>query len=356
MKQLRSICLFLAMIVLGGGTIQAQYVTTHAKSSLPGQQNGIYYSLPRTVLQLDFIIEETELFEGPYSEYVSYIGAEDFVVEDSKEYKIKEVRMQTRAESDPNATFFISMSPKKDNQTIVNLTPGGILRGVGLEGIETVPECVPATTSQIQGSSEGVNFKYQYGANGARGEEQMARAAADMITKIRDEKLKLITGFQETAFTLDTYRQMYSDLEEMENDYLSLFIGKKVTKTIVKTLYVIPNKEVPTQSIAKFSTEEGLTAGTSGAGNVITVQTQSLQTTSTINAPSQSAVESLSLENKLFYRVPEIANVKVNLNGQTLLERRETIAQYGVFLLAPLGKTKLALDPNTGQVISIGME
>ena len=356
MKQMRSLCLFLAMMVLGGGTIQAQYVTTHAKASLPGQQNGIYYSLPRTVLQLDFVIEETELFEGPYSDYVSYIGAEDFVVEDSKEYKIKEVRLQTYAEADPNATFFIAMSPKKDSQTTIHLTHNGILQGVGLESFEAVQETLPENTSLYQGSSETVKFKYQYGANGARGVEQMARSAADMITKIRDEKLKLITGFQETAFSLDTYREMYNDLEEMENDYLSLFIGKKQTKTFVKTLYVIPNKEVPTQSIAKFSVDEGLSAGTSGAGSVITVQTQSLQTTSTINAPSQSAVESLSLENKLFYRVPEIANVKVNLGGQTLLERRETIAQYGVFLLAPLGKTKLALDPNTGQVVRIGME
>lgn len=356
MKHLRRTGLVLAFMALTSVTVQAQYVTTHAKASMPSQQNGIYYSLPRTVLQLDFVIEETQSFEGPYSNYVSYIGAEDYVSEDSKEYKIKEVQLHVTAEADPNATFFIALTTKKDDKTNFCLTPQGILQGVGMDCQPIVSEKAHASTPEAQNQVDGVTFKYQYGAGNGRGEEQMARSAAEMISKIRDEKLKLITGFQETAFSLDTYRQMNADLDVMENDYLSLFVGKKLTRTYTKTLYVIPNKEVPSQSIAKFSTEDGLTAGTAGPGSVITVQMVSMQTTSSFNTPSQSAVESLSLENKLFYRIPEIANIKVNMGGNTLLECRETVAQYGVFMLAPLGKTKLALDPQTGQIISLGME
>ncbi len=67
-------------------------------------------------------------------------------------------------------------------------------------------------------------------------------------------------------------------------------------------------------------------------------------------------METISHENKLFYRIPETANVKVSLGNEVLLEQRATIAQYGVFMLAPLGKTKLALDPNTGQIIGVAME
>ena len=179
-------------------------------------------------------------------------------------------------------------------------------------------------------------------------------AAADMITKIREEKIKLPTGFQETAFILDTYRQMYADLDQMENEYLSLFIGKRIVNRVVKTVYVTPSKEVTSQSIAKFSTEDGFSTGVAGSGDVITLQALSLKTTGSINEPSQSAVETISHENKLFYRIPETANVKVIMGSEVLLEQRETIAQYGVFMLVPLGKTKLALDPNTGQII--GME
>ena len=123
MKQLKKAGLVMAFLALTSVTVHAQYVTTHAKASMPSQQNGIYYSLPRTVLQLDFIIEETQSFEGPYSNYVSYIGAESYVLEDNKEYKIKEVQLHVLAEADPNATFFVAMSSKKDDKPNFCLTP-----------------------------------------------------------------------------------------------------------------------------------------------------------------------------------------------------------------------------------------
>ena len=81
-----------------------------------------------------------------------------------------------------------------------------------------------------------------------------------------------------------------------------------------------------------------------------------MQTTGSINPLSQSAVETLSHENKLFYRIPETAYIKVSLGDEVLIETREIIAQFGSFMLAPLGRTKLALDPNTGQIVSMGME
>ena len=352
MNRMKSAFLLLALMAFGIGNATAQYLTTHAKVVMPGQQKGIYYALPRTVLQLDFVIEETELLEGPFSEYVYLVGADDYIMEDAMEYRIVDVMMSTYAEPDPNATFFVEMNAKKGENTDFHLTSKGILQGFGME-IPTTIDQPKQVIEPKQIPDQERSFKYQYGIKG-KSREQMAMAAADMITKIREEKIKLLTGFQETAFILDTYRQMYADLDQMENEYLSLFIGKRIVNKVVKTVYVTPSKEVTSQSIAKFSTEDGFSTGVAGSGDVITLQALSLKTTGSINEPSQSAVETISHENKLFYRIPETANVKVIMGSEVLLEQRETIAQYGVFMLVPLGKTKLALDPNTGQII--GME
>lgn len=355
MKRMKSVLLLLIIMVLGTGYATAQYHTTHAKAAMPGQQKGIYYALPRTVVQLDFIIEETELLAGPYNEFVHLVGADEYIEEDGWEYYLADVRMTTYAEPDPNATFFVEINAKKGDAAEFYLTPKGILQGVGIpaQPVVTLPENKPETKLA---SEQDRTFKYQYGSKGMKSQEQMARAAADMITRIREEKIKLLTGFQETAFTLETYRQMYADLDQMENEYLSLFIGKRLVSTMVKTVYVTPSKEVTTQTVGKFSTEDGFSAGVSGSGDVITFQALSLKTTGNINEPSTSVIETFSHENKLFYRIPETANIKVTLNSEVLLERRETIAQYGVFMLAPLGKTKLALDPNTGQIIGMTTE
>lgn len=357
MKHLKSAFLLLALMALGMGNATAQYFTTHAKAATPGQQRGIYYALPRTVIQLDFVVEEIELLEGPYSDYVYMIGADDYIMEDGMEYRLLDVMMTTYAEADPNATFFVEMNAKKGDVTEFYMTPKGILQGVGIASTSSPLTSNPSPlTSHLSSlASQDRNFKYQYGSK-AKSPEQMAFAAVEMINRIRDEKIKLLTGFQETAFTLDTYRQMYADLDQMENDYLSLFIGKRIVHTVVKTVYVTPSKEVPSQSIAKFSTDNGFSTGVSGSGDVITLQALSLKTTGSINEPSQSAVETISHENKLFYRIPETANVKVSLGNEVLLEKRVDIAQYGVFMLAPLGKTKLALDPTTGQITEMKSE
>ena len=354
MKHFRIALILLAVMVLGL-TANAQYVTSHAKIAMPGQQKGMYYALPRTVIQLDFIIEETELIEGPYSEYVHLVGADDYVDGDGKEYRLAEVRMSTFAEADPNATFFVAMNPKKGEGMTFSLNSKGILQGVGVDPTPE-PTKAPLTSQLSPLTSSDRTFKYQYGSNGMRSEEQLARNAAEMINRIREEKIKLITGFQETAFNLETYRQMLADLDAMENEYLSLFIGKKIVTTTVKTVYVTPSKEVTTQTLGKFSSTDGFTTSMAGNGSLITFQAISLNTTGNINEPSPSAVESLSHENKLFYRIPETAFVKVSMGNEVLVEQRETIAQYGVFMLAPLGKAKIAMDPNTGQITSMGME
>ena len=355
MTCLKRLFYVMAIMALSAAGATAQYATTHAKAAMPGQQKGIYYALPRTVIRLDFIIEETQLIEGPYSEYVSYIGADDFVVEDANEYRIVDVKMSTYAEADPNATFFVAMVGKKAEANQFFLTPQGILQGVGIQG-PALKEPTADLVLEQPATSVDPSFKYQYSPVGMKSEEQMARAAADMINTIREEKIKLVTGFQETAFTADTYRQMFADLDAMENDYLSLFIGKKIVSRMVKSVYVTPSKEVTLQTVAKFSKYDGFTPGTSGTGAPITVQTLSLMTTSSINQPSPSAVETLAHENKLFYRIPESANIRVNVGDEVVCERREIIAQLGVFMLAPLGKTALGVDPNTGQITSMSME
>ena len=74
------IALVLMALTMVGGQLHAQFTTTFAKNVTPGQQNGFYYSLPQTMLKLDFIIEEAKLEKGPLSEYVSnYFEMEDYV-------------------------------------------------------------------------------------------------------------------------------------------------------------------------------------------------------------------------------------------------------------------------------------
>lgn len=354
----------IALVLLAlafGGQLQAQFTTTFAKNVTPGQQNGLYYSLPQTMLKLDFIIEEAQLEKGPLSDYASnYFEMEDIVEYETTEYRLLDVKMSTVASPDPNALFFVTMTSARGGSKLqFDVLPNGIIRSVGVgNDVETVePESKPIQEKPRCCREEcdfGDGFVGLMTAGKTNG--MLAKEVADKIAEIRKAKFYLISGDVEVASNPETFNAMYKKLDDMEKEYTSLLLGKRVTKKVVKTVYVIPNKEVPTQSVAKFSEIEGLTVGTSGSGSIVTVQTLSLGTTAAITAPSQSAVESMSYENKVFYRLPETANVKVTFEGDTLLEERVTVNQLGQLLMAPVTNTKLTFDTETGQIVNMRMQ
>jgi hypothetical protein len=351
----------LALVLLAltlGGQLHAQFTTTFAKNVTPGQQNGLYYSLPQTMLKLDFVIEETQLEKGPLSDYASnYFEMEDYVEYETTEYRLLDVKMSSVASPDPNALFFVTLTSARGGSKLqFDMMPNGIIRSVGV-GNDTETEEQKA--APVQEKPRCCREENDYGEgfvglmSAGKTNAMLAKEVADKIAEIRKAKFYLISGDVEMASNPETFNAMYKKLDAMEKEYTSLLLGKRVTKKMVKTVYVIPNKEIPTQSVAKFSETDGLTVGTSGSGSVITVQTLSLNTTAAINAPSQSAIELMSYENKVFYRLPEMANVRVVFDGRTLLEERLIVNQLGVLLTAPLSNSKLVFDPETGQIVNM---
>ena len=339
------------------GHLQAQFTTTFAKNVTPGQQNGLYYSLPQTMLKLDFVIRETVCEKGPYSDYADvYFGGTDYIDYNQVSYELMEVRMTQQATPDPNATFFVSfVSGRGGSKPEFSILPNGIIRGVGTNlNLSELPAFVeqPVCTPQPE-SASGLMVLNSAGKSAG----QMAKEVADKVEEIRKAKFYLISGDADMASPHpETFLAMCEKLDEMEREYISLIIGKRTERTVVKTIYVIPNKETPTQTVAKFSEIDGLTSGTSGLGNSIVVQTLPLNSTSAINAPSQSAIESMTYENKLVYRIPEVANIKVTCQGKTLVEQRQTVNQLGVLLMAPMQNANLLFDTETGQIVNMKMQ
>ena len=360
-KSVTKFALSLLVLVFMGFQLQAQYTTTFAKNVTPGQQNGLYYSLPQTMLKLDFIIEETTLEKSPLSDYAStYMEMADYVEYETTEYRLLDMKMSTVASPDPNAMFFVTLgSVRGGNKMQFDIMPNGIIRSVGLDVPNGAEEAREASAKRPCCNQQPIDYsdhKLMNLITTGKSNSQLAKEAADKIEEIRKAKFYLISGDVEMATNPETFKMMYEKLDAMEQQYTNLLLGNRVKKVVVKSVYVVPNKEVPTQTVAKFSENEGLSIGTTGSGAPITVQTLSMNTTETINAPSQSAVESMTYENKVFYRLPETANVKVTCGNKTLFEDRMTISQLGVMLTAPLTNTKLVFDTETGQIVNMKMQ
>lgn len=349
------ILLALLALTFSCGQLRAQFTTTFAKNVTPGQQTGLCYSLPQTVLKLDFVIRETVYEKGPYSDYAdTYFNTADYIDYDEVTYELLDVRMSPQAVADPKATFFVSFTSGRGGaKPEFAILPNGIIRGVGANlDLSELPACVEQPTCS---SKKDENSGFITLNSAGRSNSQMAKEVVDKIEEIRKSKYYLISGDVEMASNTETFKIMYEKLDEMEQAYASLIIGKQTEKTIIKTVYVIPSKDKPTQTVAKFSETEGLTTDTKGSGNPIVVQTMPLNSTSTINAPSPSAIESMTYENKVIYRVPELADVKVTYQGKILMEQRQTVNQLGVLMMAPVLGASLLFDTETGQIVNMKM-
>ena len=64
----------------------------------------------------------------------------------------------------------------------------------------------------------------------------------------------------------------------------------------------------------------------------------------------------MAYENKVFYRIPETANVRVTCDNKTLIEERLIVNQLGALLTAPITNTKLVFDTETGQIVNMRMK
>ena len=348
-------------ITLICGQARAQFTTTYAKNASPGQQTGLYYSLPQTMLQLDFVIRETVSEKGPLSDYADiYFTDEDYVDYQSKSYELLEVRMSSKAAPDPKATFFVNFVPVRGTKTCFDVLPNGIIKSVGSVGIKEEAPVNNVEGQEVYNEVHSAKLINDPGfmplMTAGKTNSQLAKEVADRIAEIRKSKFYLISGDVEMASDPETFKNMYAKMEEEEQQYLSLFLGKHTSREVVQTLFVVPTREALTQTVAKFSDTEGLVTGANGFGTSIVVQTMPLNTTSIINAPSPSAVESMSYENKVMYRIPETANVKVIYGNQTLIEARQTINQLGVVVVAPVTNALLMFDTKTGQIINMKMQ
>ncbi|MBP9993349.1 MAG: DUF4831 family protein [bacterium] len=359
--------IFFIFALAASFSLNAQFVTSPAKNVAENQFDGVIYSLPRNVLRVEFCLEETTQKMGPYAEFAeSLLGITDVIKEDKTEIKIKNVDIQVITESDPENVYFISFDDKgKDQLPGVILDENGVIVAFGHE---TVPaemlragefrEIETDDSSSHEPISfvdivEGNDSDDQEAAPKRPTKEDRAKFAVEQIRKLRVAYFDIISGFQEVAFG-DATKYMSESIKSTENEYLSLFKGKTVKRTCSKVVYVVPesNQLNSSVTIARFSGSKGLLDAGSKSGEAVKIQFESCATLKNVKAVADD-VKTSAQANKLFYRIPESADVKVSCDNKTLAEGRFKISQFGkVQLIQPKGR-RIVFNPGTGQVISI---
>ena len=361
--------LFLILSLLASLSLDAQFVTTLAKNVPETQEDGIFYYLPRNIIRLEFTVEETDYYIGPYAEFASKLmGTTDYIKENKKGYSIKSVDIQLLNEIDPNAAYLISFDEKSKEPLLnVFLDDDGLILSIGYEHEPVKPRLL-RTSFLDNGLNLNINQEVSFveildneietdddeeGKDPKKiTKENKAKYALEKINRARTASMDLVTGDQEVSDG-HALSLMVEYLKNIENEYISLFKGKVAKNTYTKVLYITPeeNQVNATLSIAKLSNTDGIVE-LSGKGETIKIHFESKNSLANIK-PLSDETKNASLANKIFYRMPAESDVKVLVGNKILAEKQLTISQFGIVRTMSIKNNKILFDLNTGQITSV---
>jgi hypothetical protein len=374
-------CLIMTMIpVIALSQINVIHIADAREAS---GKDGVYYALPRTVFQVSIKVNKIQSVKGPYAAYANkYLGLSNSITSNSTEYEIKEISIALASEPDPDQYYFVetgNKSSKGNNQIEIKLSQSGILQDardvseiknpkVTVNEQETRSEFadilnpswferVDTIIRRLSVDTTTIEQKVFRKASSEKTEEQKAKDAADYILKLDENKLNLLSGYQEIAYEKASIEYMCNQLDKLKSEYLALFQGLTTTSTIETTYNFVPKAGEPEQTamLCKFSKMKGITEH-SGQGDPLTIVVEALGMTKPVSGylKTQSKYEKRS--HGFYYCMPDNAKVYINIGGLTKLETVLPVNQLGLILSAPSDNSSSLQLHSTGSLKSVILE
>lgn len=339
--------------------------------------SGVLCALPKTSFIVEVHYSENITKPGIYADYAeSMLGIEDVVKKEKRYYSIDDIILKPFIEADENARFYIKneSTAKSESECHVHIDENGILIGLGTISDNditdkaddeqlafssknaTVPfnnySVVPSLISLTDTISDNTDTAYEIiTSTEEMSTEEKAEAALNSMMEIRQQRLDLLSGYQETNYSVEAFRYLASSLKQTEDSYLSMFIGSTSKNEHVHSFIFSPtadnvNKET---SVLCFSEETGICSSTRNSNSQISIS---------VIPRNQSVKKEPKLkENGIKYRIPVTAEIYARYKNKTYCGGIYQLPQLGKMMTFDMAKNKYVLyDSHTGSIRSIKVE
>jgi len=325
-------------------------------------ESSLLYALPQTVLKVELTVREERSVPGPYWEYAErYLGLKEVVRKNSSRWSIWDVEVDTHSELDPRHFYSLNILEGSFNES--SLIPY-LQQGTVLLGTETIHES--AKGNGLQSTHKANYIRYEdLGISGnfeertetmyktivtdtsfvqvpvqrtvveQKSSSTKAREAADFLLELRTRRFEMLTGEYEVYPDGEAMAAAIHKLDQMEDSYLSLFTGKTITKIMKRTWFIIPRagNESSTYPLDVFSEALGFVPADLMEGKALEVEIQPLGLTQ--RAGDYFSIATLPV-NALIYRMPDVAELRIMLDDETLSTHRISIYQSGHLTSGPI--------------------
>jgi hypothetical protein len=296
---------------------------------------------------------------GPYARYAAdFLGITDAITEENESWTITGVIVNTHEELDPSEYYVIKSSSFLQSNALSLRKEGLILDINPRQFFATEKQSVGDGQDMGQfrfadlGSDEYFNIQrdtayrmvsldstfirlpYTVDSRRRLSQAQLAENAARRIIELRDGKHLILTG------EANVYPQSDAGINEtnrLEKEYTELFAGKVIKEKRSYTVTFIPESGMERKSVTLFQFSEitGLVTGQSSGGVAIVAELIPEQKTKALNMINNNQQVGGVTFDKLFYRVPDIVNLRISMGREVLFNSRKMVYQFGETIQLP---------------------
>ncbi len=325
---------------------------------------GLVYALPRNVLKIKIDAIKSIIVPGPYGRFAQkYLGIIDVPIKKIDEWRIANIDIASAIESDP--TLFYSATPGDDSKIdFLKICSSGLIipiTGFGVNStsvrnikgndsdinsfftdLSITPFIASEKTtyySKVKHDSVFVRVPIQKDMIIEKNIEEKARDAADFIFLLRKRRSDFLSVDADHNLNGDGLKIALDEISRLEQEYLSLFIGKSFAESSVHFFEYVPTQlEGESSIIFRFSSSKGVLPSSDLSGNPILLKTvpESIPESYKKFFQSISTENDKPLNNVIYYRIPISTNISISDGKVDLLNRRISICQYGLLVRMPI--------------------
>ncbi len=354
-------------------TASCEVRPVNSKLSVDGHQ--LMYALPKNTIHITIQLKQTQLLPGPYANYAEkYLNITDGIIHSENiSYEIADINFEKNSYPDSSCFYCISCTGYL-NMPELQLNSDGVILGCNLPYsvadykikenlvINTQKEPDPFYFYDLGASpfveeKDETSFKTQQTDSThvkvpvtisklvPTSEENNAKEAADFIRKLRKRRLKLLVGLKDESFAVEgpAMQVMVNELEQLENKYLELFIGKTQTRDINYYFNVEPeaNIESEQQILGWFSPNSGIVNSKPDVRKsdfkplLLRSEVVGRVPDLTIQTMDNSTKNPVPVKYGLYYRIPGMISVSLQLADLMLAQQKMQVAQKGKVIPLP---------------------
>lgn len=336
-------------IVVVTAMLTSSFVMSAQKKS--DAAGSLTYCLPSTALTLEVEAVQEKFYAGPYAKYAEkYLGV-NARQKDESTFRVAQIKMTPYVEADQDKRYSILVENGKIDASFLKLSAEGLVSfgDAAMGGNETVWRFPSETSGDF--SSKGVSSNLtseatilykndrkesEYGKISvqqnvivAKTLEMKAAETAEMILKLRQQRLQIVTGDTDATYSGEAMGAAIGELTRLEQEYMTLFTGYSETQAQTMNFDVVPDADRESQRYVAFrlSDTAGLLPADNLSGRPIVIEfvPQAFQQVPAPELdPKKKAPAVLA-----YYRIPAVCTVKLTDGVDILLQSRVPVYQLG---------------------------